>query len=77
MVKPSIEAIEIEMKRLGDGARGIVFGDRGEDVEGHFFNVVNRDGQIYFVDGQSGGRAYIDPKFQTFELMLTSKGGKK
>lgn len=53
------DEIVSEMLRSGDGARGIVHGIRvdprtGLPRAGHVFNVVNRGGKIYFVDGQSG-----------------------
>ncbi|MBB5083339.1 toxin glutamine deamidase domain-containing protein [Nonomuraea endophytica] len=53
------DEIVSEMLKSGDGARGIVHGIRvdprtGLPRAGHVFNVVNRGGKIYFVDGQSG-----------------------
>ena len=52
--------IEQAIAGAGPGARGIVFGGyRGgtPPPPGHVFNVVNFEGQVYFLDGQSGGAA--------------------
>lgn len=46
--------IETGMLKAGDGARGIVFGSRGQGQVGHVFNVVNQKGVIRFLDGQIG-----------------------
>lgn len=40
--------------RTTDGARGIVFGSRGPGETGHMFNVVNQNGTVRFLDGQTG-----------------------
>ncbi|MFD7920754.1 toxin glutamine deamidase domain-containing protein [Streptomyces sp. NPDC059740] len=47
-----------DMKNAGDGARGIVFGN--DKYGGHVFNVINRSGDVIFLDGQIGhaGHAY-------------------
>ncbi len=51
-VNGSLSNIVKDVKTGGDGARGIVFGldKRG----GHVFNVINRDGDLVFLDAQSG-----------------------
>jgi hypothetical protein len=41
-----------EIRKSGDGARGIVLGQKGKDA--HVFNVVNVKGDVIFPDGQSG-----------------------
>lgn len=55
------------MIEAGSGARGIVFGSRGGDV-GHVFNVVNQNGKIRFLDGQSGGKASLEG-YDSFRLL--------
>ncbi|GAC1399139.1 MAG: hypothetical protein NVSMB52_12690 [Chloroflexota bacterium] len=49
----SREQLEGVMKDFGPGSRGIVW-VKWEDGGAHAFNVINRDGQIFFPDGQSG-----------------------
>jgi hypothetical protein len=50
-----------QLIKAGDGARGVVWGrrfmqsgNRSIEVEGHVFNVVNRGGRVFYVDGQTG-----------------------
>ncbi|MEU1185315.1 toxin glutamine deamidase domain-containing protein [Streptomyces sp. NPDC005820] len=46
--------------RHRNGARGVIFAwQEGSDI-GHFFNAVNRGGNVKFVDGQAGGYADLD-----------------
>ncbi|OIJ63276.1 putative T7SS-secreted protein [Streptomyces mangrovisoli] len=53
----------------GDGARGLVAG-LPEDGAGHVFNVVNHQGQVMFLDVQTG---FVDPMaFKTFKLLRTN-----
>ena len=52
----------------GDGARGIVFGAR-PDV-GHVFNVINDNGTVVFLDGQTGAFAHLE-KFDQLMYMPT------
>lgn len=64
------------MQALGNGARGIVFGNRGWDlagnpIVGHFFNVINRGGVVTFVDGQNPA-GFISEAFVSVDLMITS-----
>lgn len=49
----SPKAIESTMQAAGSGARAIVYGERGGGT-GHVFNVVNQNGVIRFLDGQTG-----------------------
>jgi len=50
------------MSKLEDGATGVVFGNRGTGVVGHYFNVVKRDGVVQFVDFQKGiGERILNP----------------
>lgn len=72
----SYDDIATELENAGDGARGIVHGMRqdanGNPIPGHVFNVVNRGGQIHWVDGQIGGYAYLENYNRGFEFMRTN-----
>ncbi|MFI6465646.1 putative T7SS-secreted protein [Streptomyces sp. NPDC050538] len=59
------------IRNSGDGARGIVAGDSPVPGQGgHVFNVVNSQGRVLFVDGQTG---FVDPTyFKSFKLMRTN-----
>ncbi|MFH8405597.1 pre-toxin TG domain-containing protein [Streptomyces sp. NPDC018019] len=48
----SLPSIIREVKNAGDGARGIVHGQEADG--GHVFNVINRGGDVVFLDGQRG-----------------------
>jgi hypothetical protein len=70
------DEVVTELLRAGDGARGIIHGMRvdprtGRRVAGHVFNVVNRGGKIYFVDGQTGTWATPE-KFAYMEFLRTN-----
>ena len=68
----SIGNIMFDMTCAGDGARGIVAADRSANQIGHMFNVINKGGRIYFIDGQSGRMANIaDKSFTTFKFLRT------
>jgi hypothetical protein len=62
--------IAAELQQAGHGARGIVHGMRNGHP-GHVFNVVNRNGQIAFLDGQTGGYAYLE-NFSGFQFLRTN-----
>jgi hypothetical protein len=62
------------MQGWGPGARGIIWGTRGADV-GHAFNVVNQNGVIRFLDGQSGGQASTTANYAAYFLFRTDKAG--
>lgn len=66
----SIDSISEAMSAAGPGARGILFGSRGNEV-GHVFNTVNQSGVVRFLDGQTGGAASING-FQGFRLLRTN-----
>ncbi|MEJ8650715.1 toxin glutamine deamidase domain-containing protein [Streptomyces sp. MS1.AVA.3] len=51
----SFSNIVKDIKAAGDGSRGIVYG--ADPRGGHVFNVINRDGDVVFLDGQSGHAA--------------------
>ena len=65
----AIQNIVIEMAQLGHGARGIVFGNRGSGVVGHFFNVTNQHGSVKFLDGQTGRPANLNNGYKSFRLL--------
>ncbi len=65
-------SIEQQLLSAGDGARGIVFGSRGPNEAGHVFNVVNQNGVVRFLDGQSGQPASFGD-YQSFHLLRTNK----
>jgi hypothetical protein len=55
----SFDEITREMFDAGDGARGVVWGHKFvevdgqmKEVNGHIFNVINKNGRVYYVDGQ-------------------------
>lgn len=63
--------VEDAMAAAGPGSRGIVFGRNPHANVGHFFNVVNEDGRVLFVDGQTGGAASVR-SFDKFLLLRTN-----
>jgi filamentous hemagglutinin len=65
-----IADVSTAMTTAGSGARGIVFGSRGSEV-GHVFNVVNQNGVVRFLDGQTGTAASLDG-FSSFQLLRTN-----
>lgn len=67
----SSNAITQKMLDAGNGARGIVYGSYGPDQPGHVFNVVNQNGTVGFLDGQSGKAADLS-KFETFKMLRTN-----
>ena len=68
--RTNFEGITQTMADAGSGARGIVFGSRGEGEVGHVFNVVNQNGTIRFLDGQTG-RAAETAGYESFRLLRT------
>ncbi|MEE6264923.1 toxin glutamine deamidase domain-containing protein [Streptomyces diastatochromogenes] len=63
----SLSNIVKDIKGAGDGARGIVYGD--DPVMGHVFNVINRDGDVVFLDAQSGHAAPTG--YRSYKFMRT------
>ncbi|MFP0197882.1 toxin glutamine deamidase domain-containing protein [Pseudomonas sp. PHC1] len=68
---PSSESITQKMLDAGAGARGIVYGSYGPGQPGHVFNVMNQNGEVKFLDGQTGKVAKLD-KFVSFKLLRTN-----
>ncbi|MDY4385858.1 hemagglutinin repeat-containing protein, partial [Pectobacterium aroidearum] len=68
----STENIIQQMTNAGSGSRGIVYGSYGVGQPGHVFNVVNQNGVVRFLDGQSGKSADLS-QFKSFQLLRTNK----
>lgn len=56
------------MTHAGSGSREIVFGSYGPGQPGHVFNVVNQNGVVRFLDGQTGKSADLS-QFKSFQLL--------
>ena len=54
------------------GQRGIIFGNRGYGEIGHVFNVVNQNGTVRFLDGQTGKTANLDG-YKDFSFLPTNR----
>lgn len=67
----SISSVSEAMSAAGPGSRGIVFGSRGSGEVGHVFNVVNQNGVVRFLDGQTGRAASLEG-YQSFQLLRTN-----
>nr|WP_244989287.1 VENN motif pre-toxin domain-containing protein [Pantoea cypripedii] len=67
----SSDMITQQMDSAGSGARGIVFGSYGAGQPGHVFNVVNQNGTVRYLDGQTGKPADLS-QFQSFQLLRTN-----
>jgi len=65
--------IENQMPTWGHHSRAIVHAKRGGDLGGHFFNVVNKNGHIHFVDGQTGRGAVFSKVYHEYWMMRTDK----
>ena len=50
------DAITRKMQDYGDGSRGIIFVEWDGKTVGHYFNVVNEDGNVKFIDSQNSGK---------------------
>ncbi|MFV5997723.1 DNRLRE domain-containing protein [Streptomyces sp. NPDC056231] len=59
-----------DLKRWGPGSRAIVGGWPGGGGVGHYFNVINRDGMIVFIDAQKG-QAYHLGRWKDWYVMRT------
>ncbi|MFH8935923.1 DUF6531 domain-containing protein [Streptomyces griseosporeus] len=64
----TLSGIVNEIKKAGDGARGIVVGYKGRDA--HAFNVVNVKGDVIFLDGQTGHANHLG-YWRSFQLLRT------
>jgi filamentous hemagglutinin len=68
----TLDSISKTMREAGNGATGIVYGSRGKGQVGHVFNVVNQNGRIRYLDGQTGRRATTSD-YRSFNLIRTNK----
>ncbi|MEU3709197.1 toxin glutamine deamidase domain-containing protein [Streptomyces catenulae] len=66
-VNRSLSNIVKDIKGAGDGARGIVYG--ADPDGGHVFNVINRGGDVVFLDAQSGHAAPAG--YSNYQFMRT------
>ena len=67
----SITEIQQSLITSNFGSRGIVFGSVGPGRPGHVFNVVNQNGTVRFLDGQTGRPADLSG-YKTFQLLRTN-----
>jgi hypothetical protein len=71
----SYDDVVRQLHNAGDGARGIIHGMRtgpgGMSVPGHVFNVVNRNGRVFFLDGQAGKLARLENYTGGLEFLRT------
>ncbi len=71
----SYDDIVRQLQNAGDGSRGIIHGMRtgpgGMSVPGHVFNVVNRNGRVFFLDGQTGQLARLENYSGGLEFLRT------
>ncbi|WP_236084816.1 toxin glutamine deamidase domain-containing protein [Pseudomonas aeruginosa] len=65
------ENIAQQMANSGNGARGVVFGSYGPGQPGHVFNVVNQNGVVRFLEGQTGTPANLGD-FKSLQLLRTN-----
>jgi hypothetical protein len=56
----SVAAVTQEMAVAGDGAVGVVLIKQPNGVS-HVINVVNRDGEVYYLDTQMGKIVTLNP----------------
>ncbi|MDA8523441.1 toxin glutamine deamidase domain-containing protein [Acidovorax sp. NCPPB 4044] len=59
------------MINAGNGARGIAYGAPLTGSVGHVFNVVNQNGVVRYLDGQTGRAASIDG-YRYLQLLRTN-----
>ncbi|CAL9629279.1 toxin glutamine deamidase domain-containing protein [Streptomyces sp. enrichment culture] len=65
----SFSNIVNDIQKAGPGARGIVYGLDSEG--GHVFNVVNIEGRVTFLDGQTGNASHA-PTWDGYQFMRTN-----
>jgi RHS repeat-associated protein len=66
------------LSQSGNGSRGVVFGAAlpGAGDVGHLWNAFNNNGDIQFLDGQTGGGGLGNfDQFQDYQFLLTHPGG--
>ncbi|MDX3119246.1 toxin glutamine deamidase domain-containing protein [Streptomyces scabiei] len=65
----SFSNIVSDIQKAGPGTRGIVWGR--DPQGGHVFNVVNIDGRVTFLDGQTGNASHA-PTWDSYSLLRTN-----
>jgi RHS repeat-associated protein len=66
----TIDSIAEQVARAGKNTGGIVYGSPVKGNVGHVFNVINQNGKIRFLDGQTGRPASFDG-FKSFRFLRT------
>lgn len=57
---------------MKEGERVIIFGISASDNPGHVFNVIKKDGELLFVDGQRfSGWANLQDGYKEFKYLKT------
>ncbi|MEU5420300.1 ricin-type beta-trefoil lectin domain protein [Streptomyces sp. NPDC020667] len=69
--KGGLDPLVSDVMSWGPGARGIV-GAWPRVGQGHYFNVVNMDGKVVFLDFQQGRANPANPRWRTYYLMRTN-----
>ena len=60
------------LRGLKNNQRGIIYGESKATGEGHVFNVVNQNGNIRYLDGQTGKAANVED-FTNLHLLPTNE----
>ena len=63
-------SVELIIQSLEPGQKGIVFAYKKNSTIGHFVNVINENGVVKFLDGQSGKSA--DLIYDVYRLLPTN-----
>jgi len=64
------EHVVAAMTKAGNGAGGYVFATAKDGEVGHVFNVINQNGTVRFLDGQTGRAAIWSPQWRIFWLAV-------
>lgn len=56
---------------MKEGESGIIFGVRGS-LRGHVFNVIKKNGELLFKDGQNGLNANLQNGYISFKYLKTN-----
>lgn len=57
---------------MKEGEIGIIFGDKGIGKKGHVFNVIKKDQELLFIDGQIGKAANLRDGYISFKYLKTN-----
>ncbi|MEU5438767.1 FG-GAP-like repeat-containing protein [Streptomyces sp. NPDC020719] len=69
--KGGLHPVVADVLRWGPGARGIVGAFPKKGI-GHYFNVINVDGKVVFLDFQQGRANPAQPRYRDYYLMRTN-----